>query len=328
MGSEITLEQVCERLKEQDNILILAHQNPDGDTLGSCFALLFALQAMGKRARVECSDPFPPRYRFMFPNYVPEQFTEQFIVAADIADTQLFGKNSEKYTDRVDLCIDHHPSNTFYAKETYLVADAAATAEVVADVIDRLGVPLDLAMATCIYTGLSTDTGCFRFSNTTAKTHLIASRVIDLGVDNAEINREMFGRKTQSRIAIEREVYNTMEYHFGNKCAVICMTREMLEKAGADDSELEGVSTIPCQIEGVEVGVTLREKEDGFKVSLRTGKYIDASEICARLGGGGHARASGCFIADTLENAKKKVLDVVEQAFADAPANRLDTGIC
>lgn len=318
MSGSITLEQVCNRLKKQDNILILAHQNPDGDTLGSCFALLYALQSMGKHARVECSDPFPLRYQFMFPDYVPEQFTEQYIVAADIADTQLFGKNSEKYIDKVDLCIDHHPSNTFYAAETYLVADAAATAEVMMDVIDGLGVSLNLAMATCIYTGISTDTGCFRFSNTTAKTHRAASRVIGLGVDNAEINREMFGRKTQSRIAIEREVYNTMEYHCDNKCAVICMTQEMLQKAGADDSELEGVSAIPCQIEGVEVGVTLREKEGGYKISLRTSRYIDASEICAQFGGGGHARASGCFIKDTLESAKQKVLAVVKKAFAAA----------
>lgn len=318
MGNAVTLQEVCTRLKAQDNILILAHQNPDGDTLGSCFALLYVLQKLGKRARVECSDAFPLRYQFMFPGYTPEQFEEQFIVAADIADPQLFGKNSEKYIGNVDLCIDHHPSNSFYAKETYLVANAAATAEAMTDVIDGLGVELDLRMATCIYTGLSTDTGCFRFSNTTGKTHRVAARVIELGVDNADINREMFSRKTQSRIAIEREVYNTMEYHHGNKCALICMTRDMLQKAGADDTELEGVSAIPCQIEGVEVGITLREREDGYKVSLRTSQYINASEVCSRLGGGGHERASGCFIAGTLEEARAKVLSEVEQAFARA----------
>lgn len=323
MGIAFTLEQVCESLKQQDNILILAHMNPDGDTLGSSFALLFALQALGKRARVECADEFPLRYRFMFPDYVPEQFEPQFIVAADIADTQLFGKKSERYIGKVDICIDHHPSNTLYACGTYLVPEAAATAEIMCDVVDALGVALTLPIATCIYTGLSTDTGCFRFSNTTAKTHMTASRTIALGVDNAEINREMFGRKTQSRIAIEREVYNTIEYHFGNRCALVCMTRAMLQKAGADDTELEGVSSIPCQIEGVEVGVTLREKDDGYKISLRTSCYINASKICAELGGGGHARASGCFVADTLENAKKKILALVEQAFVQTGAEQI-----
>lgn len=319
MGTAIGLKQTCECLRQQDDILILAHMNPDGDTLGSSFALMYALQKLGKRVRVECSDEFPARYRFMFPDYEPEPFEQQFIVAADIADTQLFGKQSEHYIGHVDLCIDHHPSNALYAHETFLVPEAAATAEIIYEIIDGLGVELDLAMATCIYTGISTDTGCFRFSNTTAATHIVASRAIGLGVDNGEINRQMFGRKTQSRIAIEREVYNTMEYHHENRCALICMTRDMLTKAGADDSELEGVSSIPCQIEGVEVGVTLREKDGGYKVSLRTSRYINASKICARLGGGGHARASGCFLSDTLENAKMKILALVEEAFEQTP---------
>ncbi len=322
MGIAITLEQACARLREQDDILILTHQNPDGDTLGSAFALYYALRALGKRVRVECSDEFPRKYRFMFPDYQPEAFEERFVVAADIADTQLFGKKLERYSGAVDLCIDHHPSNTFYAAQTYLVADAAATAEAICDVIDGLGVTLDLPVATCIYTGLSTDTGCFRFSNTTAKTLSTASRMVALGVDNAEINLQMFSHKTQSRIAIEREVYNTMEYHFDNRCAVIWMTRAMLEQAGADDAELEGVSAIPTQIEGVEVGVTLREKEGGYKVSLRTSRYINASEICARLGGGGHARAAGCFLAATLEEAKHQVLVLVKQAFDEYDAEQ------
>lgn len=320
MGNAITLKQTCEALKKHDDILILAHQNPDGDTLGSGFALLFALQAMGKRARLECSDEFPQRYRFMFPGYAAEAFTAQFIVAADIADTQLLGAKCERYIGKIGLCIDHHPSNTFFADETYLVADAAATAEAMCDVIDELGVTLTPAMAVCLYTGLSTDTGCFRFSNTTAKTHRTAARMIDLGVDSAEINLEMFSRKTQSRIAIEREVYNTMEFHSQNRCALICMTCAMLEKAGADDSELEGVSAIPCQIEGVEVGVTLREKKDGYKISLRTSRYVNASQICARLGGGGHARAAGCFITGTLEEAKLQILALAEEAIQSAQA--------
>lgn len=315
MGVAITLRGTAELLKSHDDILILTHQNPDGDTLGSGFALLFALQSMGKRARVECSDEFPPRYGFMFPDYIPQPFEERFVVAVDIADTQLFGKGTEKYTGKTNLCIDHHPSNSHYAEQTLLVADAAATAEIICDVIRELGVRCDIKMATCIYTGLSTDTGCFKFSNTTAKTHRTAAEMIELGVDSAEINREMFSRKTQSRIAIEREVYNTMEYHFGNRCAVICMTLAMLQKAGADDAELEGVSAIPCQIDGIEVGVTLREKGDDFKVSLRTSRYINASNICAELGGGGHARAAGCTVAGTLDEVKARVLGLVKKAF-------------
>lgn len=315
MGVVTDLNGAAQFLKDNNDILVLTHQNPDGDTLGSGFALLFALQQMGKRARVECSDGFPKRYSFMFPNYTPDVFEPKFIVAVDIADTQLLGENSEKYIGHINLCIDHHPSNTCYADKTLLVGDAAATAEVICDVLDALKTDVTMPIATCIYTGLSTDTGCFKFSNTTAKTHRTAARMMDLGVDSSEINREMFSRKTQSRIAIEREVYNTIEYHFENRCAVICMTCAMLKKAGADDTELEGVSAIPCQIEGVEVGVTLKEKDDGFKISLRTSCYINASDICAKLGGGGHARAAGCFVKADLATAKATVLELVKIAF-------------
>ena len=318
MNGEIDVHGACALLREHDDILLLAHMNPDGDTLGSCFALYHGLRALGKRVRVECTDGLPERFAFLCPGYAPEAFTPRLIVAADIADTQLFGAALAPYQERVDLCIDHHPSNSHYAKATLLRAHAAATAEIIFDVLEELQVATDKSAAVCIYTGISTDTGCFRFSNTGAKTHEVAARMIALGVDNAAINYAMFGCKTKARIAVEREVYNTMEYHCGGRCALVCLTQDLLTRTGADENELDGVSSIPTQIEGVMVGVTMREKEGGFKVSLRTNHIINASEICGELGGGGHARAAGCFIAMERAAAKEKLLALVTQAFAVA----------
>lgn len=309
-------KQAGEMIFSRDKILILCHQNPDGDTLGSGFALLYALWDAGKAARLECSDPIPKSFAFLTPEKMP-QFEPEFIVAVDIADLQLFGKGLEAYRDRVDLCIDHHPSNTHYAGDTCLDAGAGAAAEVMLQVLRDAGRPVTAQIAGCIYTGLSTDTGCFRYSNVSPRTLRMAADMLEAGARAAEINRLMFETKSRSRVAIERDVLGTVRYYFEGRCALVCITKAMLEAAGADESELDGVSALPRQIEGVEVGITLREKDGGFKASLRTSECVDASLLCKGLGGGGHARAAGCFLQGTLEECIDRIVGETGKALRD-----------
>ncbi len=310
--NNISVKEVCNTLLSSDKILIITHQSPDGDTFGSGYALYFALKQLGKRARVVCSDEPPERYLFLLEGYEEDEFEPQLIVAVDLADRQLFGAKYEHLADRVDICIDHHPSNTRYARRVLLRPRASATCEIMYDVIKKLGVELNTQICTCIYTGIATDTGCFRFSNTTAKAHLIAARMMANGVNTAQINRMMFETKTVSRILIERQVLESIEYYFDQRCALIYITQDMLATAGAQESELEGISTLPRQIAGVQIGVMLREKESGeFKVSMRTNDGFDASKICGELGGGGHMKAAGCVVPGGLENAKRAVVQAV-----------------
>ena len=186
-----------------------------------------------------------------------------------------------------------------------------------------LGVEVDANMALALYTGISTDTGCFRFSNTTAKTHRIGADLIELGIDSAEINRVMFETKSRIRVELERMALDAMQFHFDDRCAVIVITREMYEKTGCKDEDLEGITSIPRSIEGVIVGVTLREREQGgFKISVRTYPPVDAAEICKRVGGGGHIRAAGCQLGaefsteDAVNEMLKHVKAVMEESFA------------
>lgn len=309
--NNVTAKDVAKLILANDNILILCHKSPDGDTLGCAFSLYHALTKLGKTARVECSDEFPKRYSQVYGDYKNKDFEPKYIVAVDIADTQLFGEKIEKYMNDVDVCIDHHPSNTFYAKATLLNSKAAAACEVMYEVITSLGVDIDENIANSIYTGVLTDTGCFKYSNTSANTHIIAAKMIEAGADYAEINRKLFDTKTKSRLLIEKEVIEGLQYYFDNKCAIINISDELLKRTGVSDDEVDGLSALPRQIEGVEVGVTLKEKDCGFKVSLRTTSYIDACEVCKALGGGGHARAAGCFIKGDLETAIKKVVNEV-----------------
>ncbi|SDM86049.1 DHH family phosphoesterase [Acetanaerobacterium elongatum] len=310
----IGLKKVCEALLAHDRFLIITHQSPDGDTLGSGFGLYYGLKQLGKRARVVCSDEFPARYNFLFQDYQDDSFDPEFIVAVDLADKQLFGSQYASLADRVDICIDHHPSNTRYARGVLLKPKAAATCEIIYEVLKGMGVTFDERIGTCIYTGIATDTGCFRFSNTTVNSHRIAAHMMRYNVKIGKINRLMFETKTQSRIAIEQQVLNSIEYYFDNRCAMISVTGDMLKSTGATECELEGLSTLPRQIEGVQIGVMLREKENGdFKVSIRSNDGFDASKICGLLGGGGHVKAAGCVVKGGLENAKKVLIETIAQ---------------
>lgn len=302
---------IAKFLKENDNFLILTHKSPDGDTLGSGFGLCYALRFLNKNANVVCSDEIPERYSYFTKEYAPQDFEVKTVVAVDVADPVLLGKYSDM---AVDFCIDHHKSNKFYAKETYVDETAAATVEIIAQILLFLEVEFTPLIADCIYTGLCTDTGCFRYSNVTPHTLLTASAMLSNGADAYNINRIMFETKTRARVEVEKDVYQNMKFFEEGKIAVISLSQELLQKTGAGEDELEGVSAMGRQIEGVEIALTLREKPNGeIKVSARTGQSVDASEVCKNFGGGGHARAAGCSVMMSLEDACEALVNTAKK---------------
>lgn len=304
----ITIEQAANTLLMHDKILILTHHFPDGDTLGSGFALCRALLSLGKKARVCVVGGVPKKFRYLCDAMEQLDFDEDFICSVDIADESLLGAEKEKYEGKIELCIDHHGSNTQYAAESLVDSTAAATAEIIIKIIRRMGAPVTQAIADCIFTGITTDTGCFRYTNTTAQSYRIAAEMVECGAHSAEINRVMFDTKSRARLEIERLVLDSMEFFAQDRCALICITRKMIEESGAESDDLEGLASLPRQVEGVCIGITLRERRDGaYKVSLRTTDGYNASELCSLFGGGGHAAAGGCTIEGPLDNAKQKI---------------------
>lgn len=309
------LESAAKTLLSKDKILILTHRSPDGDTIGSGYALAMALRKLGKNVKVDCTDPFPEKYSYFTDKLEKLEFDEEFVVSVDIADTKLLGEKLSDYADKIDLCIDHHGSNTKYAKEYYVEASAAAAAQVIAKLIRLMNVEFDKDIANAIYTGITTDTGCFRYTNVTAETHRIAADMIDCGAESGMINRLMFETKSRSRLEIERRVMDSIQFYLDGRCAIAYATIDMMKESGAVDSDMEGVSSLPRQIEGVMAGITLREKNNGkFKVSVRTTDELNASAICANFGGGGHKAAAGCMITGTLNEAIEQIVEVVRQA--------------
>ena len=211
MSERITLSSVCEALAAGDDFIILTHVSPDGDTLGSAYALALGLKSVGKKAYIVCSDDVPARYDYFVKKAALEPIEYKTIVAVDVADAKLLGDLYEPCRDRVDICIDHHISNTSYAKWLYLDAEASATAECIYDILNEMGIEITPLIAECLYTGIATDTGCFKYSNVTVKTHLIAAERYKKGINAAEINRLMFDTKSKARIELEKMVLTVMK---------------------------------------------------------------------------------------------------------------------
>lgn len=315
----IDLNETANILENADNILLLSHSHPDGDTLGSASALARALISNGKRVRVECSDPIPKDFSFMFEGLDFGDFEPDLIAAIDIADTKLLGRDAEgKYSGKIGLCIDHHGSNILYADKVYLEPDSASTAEIIYLLLQKMNVEITPQIASCLFTGVTTDTGCFRFSNTTVRTFEIAAALAKAGADTYNIIQVFFETKTKTYAALERLALDSMRFYFSDRCAVICVTQDMYKRSGSDESETDRLANLPRQIEGVLVGVTMRELKDGsFKASVRTHGDIDASAICQRLGGGGHMGAAGCTLYGSKQQAVNSLLKEI-QAEIDA----------
>ena len=296
-------------LKEHDNILILTHAHPDGDTLGSGFALLRALLKMGKTARVINDDDIPAKYGYLYSDLKPLSFKEDYIVAVDVATENLLGNLQHTYSGKIDLCIDHHLTNTEYARNL-LLKDVPASCEIIYDIVKELGVDIDKKTADCLYTGISTDTGCFRYASTTAHSYRVAAELIDLGADNGLINRKMFETKSKTYVNLERLALNGLELYCNDRVAVMTVTQKMYAETGSNEQETEALAPLTRQIEGVEIGVTIREKKDKTcKASLRTYESVNAADLAKFFGGGGHAQAAACRFDCSVEEAKKRLIE-------------------
>lgn len=311
----ITKNEAAAFLRNADDILILSHQSPDGDTLGSATALCRGLHKLGKRAMMKCSDPAGPKFAYLFDGIEQQEFTPAVVVAVDIAALQLIGEpNFSLYGEKIDLCIDHHPSNTAYAKQCCVDPKASATCEIIFDILNLLGVEIDAQTASCLYTGIATDTGCMKYINVTPRTYRIVAELVEKGAESYRINRVMFDTKSRAHLEMERRVMETIAYFCKNRVAVIRITQQMLRDSGATEDDIEGLASIPRSIEGVLIGVTMREKEDGsYKISLRAAPPCNASEICAVFGGGGHAGAAGCVFHTTAEEAQERIVAEIQK---------------
>lgn len=318
--TNFSLKDTIKFLKKNDNYIILTHMSPDGDTLGAGYALYYGLKQLGKQAEVVCPDVIPQDYAYFLCETDHVACDGATIVAVDIADRRLLG-SLESFGDDVDLNIDHHISNTRYAKALYLDEKASATCEIVYEILLGLKVKLNDAIAQALYTGISTDTGCFKYSCVTAKTHKIAAELYEYNIKADVINKIMFDTKSKDLLSLERMVLDTAEYHFDDKCMIVTVTADMLRKTGCKGTQLEGITNISRSVDGVIAGITIKQTDDDtYKASVRTYEPLNASQICITLGGGGHKNAAAAILKGTLDDVKAKILNAVKQQMEEKDA--------
>lgn len=323
---DFTFKDTVKFLKKHNNYVILTHASPDGDTLGAGYALYYGLKQLGKSAEVICPDVIPSKYGYFLCETDHVNTKDAVVVAVDVADKRLLGALEQEFGGIVDLCIDHHISNVRYSKALYLDADASATCEMIYELLCALKIKFNDTIAKALYTGISTDTGCFKYSCVTAKTHIIAANLYDYNIEADDINKIMFDTKSKKLLTLERMVLDTAEYHFDDRCMMITITADMQEKTGCSGTDLEGLTNISRCVEGVLAGVTIKQTGvHTYKASLRTYAPLNASKICQTLGGGGHKNAAGASLCGSLDEVKTKILAAIKQNMEETNAGSFVT---
>ena len=311
----MTHQEAAQFLREHDNYLILTHKRPDGDTIGCGVGLCHLLRTMGKTAWLLPSLDATALFQgYLEGVQAPQGYTPDTVVSVDVATQGLFPPNAQPYLERIDLAIDHHPSQEFFAQNTCLEADKAACGEVLWEIAQDLGV-MNEAIATPLYVAVSTDTGCFVYSNTTPHTHRVAAGLMEQGIDFKRLNKKHFRTKSAARMRLESLLLQGLHLCHEGTVAVATLSLDVMEKAGATNDDTEDIAAFVGQLEGLRHSATIRELKPGeCKISLRTNAdYLDASAVCAHLGGGGHKAAAGCTVMGSVEEAKAAILQAIDQ---------------
>ncbi len=323
---EYTLDEVCNYLADKQNTLIIFHVRPDADAIGAAFALKLVLEAMGSKTVCTCESEIPSRLAFLTDKHqrstkfdnMDRTFEFQRVLTIDTASPSQLGNLQKLFEDKIDIMIDHHENGTRYA-DNYIRSDYAASGEIVYEIATRLVAMGKLEVIPrdaydLIYAALSSDTGCFKYSNVSAHTHICAAELVKLGVDTAEINHRLFDCKSEKMLAAEAAGIQNIKFFNNRKIAAIMFPYEMKKELELDDEHLETLVDVARAVDGVKIAISTRQSTEyrSFRISLRSSCSFDVSVIAKHFGGGGHTKAAACTIeADSIEFATQLVIDEI-----------------
>ena len=321
----LSFEELCERLEIPQTTLILFHRNPDADAVGSAFALKTLLENLGSQAYCICANEVPARLRFLMngeqdsvlPDSIPDELEFERIISVDSASPAQLGDLWELYGEQIDLMIDHHASGEPYA-DAYIQPTAAATGEILFDLVKAFAteerVVITEALCTNLYAAISSDTGCFRYSNVTSETHARAAELVASGIDCADINHKLFEAKTMEQLRAQAAGISNLHLFANGKIAVVTFPYALKAALGLADEHLETLVDVARSLIGVQVAVSIRQPgTDGtFRVSTRSNGAYDVSALCAKFDGGGHKKAAGCTVhAADMDEAMNKIVHAI-----------------
>ncbi|HEX3032512.1 MAG TPA: DHH family phosphoesterase [Bacillota bacterium] len=317
-----SLGELADVIGQYKDVTIIGHLNPDGDTLGSTLALGLGLQQLGKQVVMVNRDKVPGIYRFLpgaeeLVTPEPRHFQERLIIFVDCTDTRRSGDEVSELLGQASCIvnIDHHISNEMFGQYNHVDTEAAAAGTVIWALLKELGVKPDARMATCVYVALVTDTGSFRYTNTNANCHHVAAELFQYGIEQETVNRELYEEVPLTSLEVVKVGLENLHISPDGRVAWIILTQETMDRLKAEDEHLEGVVNYAKSVKGVEVGLLFREAGSQLtKVSLRSKSLVNVSQLAAGFGGGGHARAAGCRVKDSLKQAVEKVVKAAVEA--------------
>ena len=311
----LTKIETARWLAGHDDYCIITHRRPDGDTLGSSAALCRVLRGMGKSAHILANPEMTDKYRALHEGLTSGAVAPgATVVSVDLAAETMFPASCADLTDRVELLIDHHGSNSGYAREGLVEENTAACGEIIYDLMLELGAEMTTEIAEAIYTAVSTDTGCFRYANTTAHTLRVAAACLEAGADTYRINKELFETSRLSRLKLNAYLAQHLEILGDGRIALCQIPLEVEQETGVQEDDMENVSNFAENVEGVKLAVTFRTEPGGAtKISARSVPGYNSSAVCAELGGGGHVGAAGARLECGQAQAREQVLKVLKK---------------
>ncbi len=315
----MTLDEILKQIQKAEKIVILTHESPDGDAVGSSLAMKLILEKLEKKA-----DVIIPEYSRLF-NFLPsaeeimidsEIKNYDLAISVDCATFKRMAKKEYFENAKSTIVIDHHGSNTMYGDLNYVNPVSPACCEVIAGMVKYYEIDITKDIGTCLMTGIITDTGGFRHVGITPETFEFTADLIRLGVDVPDIYKRTLNTKTRANFELSKRVMDRMEILEDGKVTFTYMDKKDEEEVGAEPGDHEGLVEIGRDIEGVEVSIFIRQKEneDAYKISMRSGNKVNVSDICFLFGGGGHPRAAGALIQGNVEQVKEKLIKEVRKA--------------
>ena len=313
---KLTRAEAAEFLARQNHFSIITHCGPDGDTVGSAAGLCLGLRQLGKTAHVLQNSQFPDKYKYLVEGLLKEDAQEgDTVISVDVAAAKMLSDDSRHLSDRVDLRIDHHATDTPFAALELVDSTAAACSEIVYDLLMLLGVRLDVAMANALFTAVSTDTGCFRYANTTHRTFAVASACAAVSPDLFRITQELFDTVTLGRLRLQNWVVEHMRMLCDGKIVVCGIPADLYRTLDLREEDMGNLSGFLRSIEGVKIAATVKQDEEGHTgISVRAVPGYDAAAVCVKFGGGGHKGAAGASMENvTLEEALEKLIQAMPE---------------
>ncbi len=319
----MVLNQIIKTLREAESVVILPHIMADGDSLGASIAFARALKSTGIEALVLLEEEIPNLYAFLPGRELTAVYSGQAVsadaaVALDTGDIQRLGRRYPVFeAAKTTINIDHHKTNSGFGRINHVDVLSSSVGEIVYQLINLMGVEVDRDMALCLYVAIATDTGGFRYANTTSKTHIIAADLLNIGINVARVSQRVFDTVSVAKVKLMGAAINSLEILEKGKVAFVTITDDDIKRAGALEEDCEGLVNIARNVEGVEVAALFREKRDGeIKVNLRSKEWVDVASIAEKFSGGGHKRAAGCSLRTSLKEAVQAVLNEIREALS------------